>query len=61
MEAGVFGVNGGLVLEGAALAPSIVQGPAPGLAQHTVENSALGLKNKPGIVTLITVLVSNGL
>lgn len=38
-----------------ALAFSIAQGPVPGPAQHTVENGALGLKNRLGIVTLIAV------
>ena len=58
-EAGAFGVSGGRVLKGVALAFSIVQGPVPGPAQHTVENGALGLKNRLGIVTLITVPVGN--
>ena len=46
MEAGAFGVSGGRVLKGVALAFSIVQGPVPGPAQDTVENGALGLKKR---------------
>ena len=59
MAAGVLGVNGAHALRRVALGRSTAQGPVPGLARHMVVEDALGLTDRPGNATLITVLVSN--